>query len=202
MKGFIPPLVLSRFLQRQPLAIHYLRECVTEEARKHTPAVHVRFSLISNGVPSEHTRTKEQCDMDGSGEGESLNPLDFANNALASFIYVNNASCKQYEDPVGISEFIGYNTAPRTKRKQRRRHRCCPGSGLEQGGVVDRSSNNNKESFFSSGSCEECGMHVSSRRTLSVGGAGGGAGAGGGGGGGSTPGSGSSSRRLCNYITK
>lgn len=179
MKGLIPPLILSRFLQRQPLAIHYLSQCVREEARKHTPAVHVRFSLRTNGLLSDH-RTRDQYDGD-SEERQSANSLEFANNALASIVCVNNASYKRYEDPVGISEFTGYNTAPRTKRKLRRRHRCCQ-SSLEQGSGAG----GNKESFFSSGSCEECGMH----RGLSVGG----------GGGGETAGNGSRSRY--NYITQ
>lgn len=175
MKGLIPPVILSRFLQRQPLAIHYLRQCVVEEARKHTPAVHIRFSLRSNGVPSDH-RTKEQCDGDSDEETQSVNSLEFANNALASIVCVNNASYKQYEEPVGISEFIGYNTAPRTKRRQRRRHRCCQ-SSQEQGGGA------NKESFFSSGSCEECHIH----RGISVG---------------ADNTAGSGSRRRYNYITQ
>ena len=171
MKGLIPPLLLSRFLQRQPLAIHCLRQCVVEEARKYTPSTHVRFSLRSDGISSDH-RGRGSDGSDPQGEGDAsdgerelvVNSAEFANNALASFVYVNN-SCKQYEDPVGISEFIGYNTAPRTRRRQRRRHRCCrKGTAAEQeerggGGGGEGGEGESKEWFFSSGSCEECGMH-------------------------------------------
>ena len=183
MKGLVPPLILSRFMQRQPLAIHYLRQCVVEEARKHTPAIHVRFSLLSNGVPTNGVKP-DSSHTDSDQERESLDSLDFGNNALASIVCVNNASYRQYEEPVGISEFIGYNTAPRTKRRQRRRHRCCMNSLEQRGGAAS-----NMDSFLSSGSCEECGMHMhgSGRGTAGgVGGAGEDAGA----------------RRRYNYITQ
>lgn len=153
MKGLIPPLILSRFLQRQPLAIRYLRECVMEEVRRQRPN-HVRFSLRNSRIATAENTTdqRELPSFEKEESRDSMSSIEFGTNTcnLGSFLFAN--SSRQYEDPVGISEFTGYNTAPRTKKRQSRRHRCCRRSSadLEHGIGVD--------SFFSSGSCEECGM--------------------------------------------
>lgn len=155
MKGLIPPVILNRFLQRQPLAVHYLRQCAMDMARmRQLPSVsRTRFSLIrSSKTPLDFARTAEREDKEESIERGSMSPVEFATNALGSFVFVGNSS-KPYEDPVGISEFIGYHTAPRMKKKQRRRHQCCQ----EQGTAAEASG---RDTLFSSGSCEECRMRA------------------------------------------
>ena len=161
MKGIIPPLVLNRFLQRQPLAIHYMAQCVAEEVKKkHKPVNPARFFLKANDTSSTESRTNSHIragEEGEEGESDSLSSAEFTSNGLASFVFVSTSS-KQYEDPVGMSEFIGYNTAPRMKRRQRRRHYCCQ-NDVEQRGVAGAgggSGGGNVDCFFSSGSCEEC----------------------------------------------
>ena len=152
MKGLIPPMILNRFLQRQPLAIHYLGQCAMEEVHRQRPS---RLPFRKRRTPLESNRTNH---FSGATEHGSVLSAEFASNALGSFVFVNN-SWKQYEDPVGISEFIGYHTTPRMRKNQRRRHRChChmeqqQQQQQQQGGA----STAEKESMFSSSSCEECG---------------------------------------------
>ncbi len=173
MKGLIPPLVLNRFLQRQPLAIHYMRQCVAEELKKHKPPNPARFSLKTHGDSPTESRTshlsRAEEEVDEGRERDCHVSAEFAGNGLGSFVLTSTS--KQYEDPVGISEFIGYNTAPRTKRKQRRRHRCCQ-SAVEQQEAGGRGGGGGNVDFFSSGSCEECRARASSADTLMVGGRG------------------------------
>lgn len=168
MKGLISPLVLHQFLQRQALAIHYMRQCIAEEMKKHNPISPARSLLRTHATSPAESKTghqlrgEEEEEEEGGEEGEReegcLSPTEFAGHGMGSIVVVSMSS-KQYEEPMGISEFVGYNTAPRTKRKQRRRHRCCQntvepqggggeGGGPSGGGILD--------SFFSSGSCEEC----------------------------------------------
>lgn len=150
MKGFIPPVILNRYLQRQPMAVHYLRECAVEIARSRRPSTgHARFSLRSSRISTDSSnRTVEK---EESMDKDSMTSIEFASNALGSFVFVGSAS-RQYEDPVGISEFIGYHTTPRMKKRQRRRHRCCQ----EQSGAGATAT----DALFSSGSCEECRLRA------------------------------------------
>lgn len=144
MKGLIPPMILNRFLQRQPLAIHYLGQCaMREEVHRQRPA---RLPFRKSRTPSESNRTNH---LSGDTErASSVLSAEFTSNALGSFVFVNN-SWRQYEDPVGISEFIGYHTTPRMRKNQRRRHMChCHTE--QQGGA-------SAAAIFSSSSCEECG---------------------------------------------
>lgn len=165
MKGLIPPLVLTRFLQRQPLAIHYMRQCIAEEAKKHPPLNPARFFLRTHSTSPAETKTSDKDEE--RKEEDSLSSAEFSGNGLGSFVFVSTSS-KQYEEPVGISEFIGYNTAPRMKRRQRRRHRCCQSSAEQQdergggGAGGGGGGGGNLDSFFSSGSCEECRARVGS----------------------------------------
>ena len=154
MKGLIPPIILNRFLQRQPLAVHYLRQCVTDMARmRQLPSIsRTKFSLRSSRISSDFARTAEKADKEESIDRGSMSPVEFASNTLGSFVFIGNSS-KPYEDPVGISEFIGYHTTPRTKKKQGRRHRCCQ----EQGAAGEASG---QDALLSSGSCEECRMRA------------------------------------------
>ena len=173
MKGLIPPLVLDRFLQQQPLAIHCMRQCIAEELKKHNPLSPARFFLRTHTTSPTESRTshqprikkeEEEEVMEGR-EGGCLSPTEFAGNGLGSFVFVSTSS-KQYEDPVGISEFIGYNTAPRAKRRQRRRHRCCQSSVEQQGSGGGGGASGGMDSFFSSGSCEECRARAGSMDTI------------------------------------
>jgi hypothetical protein len=146
MKGLIPPVILNRFLQRQPLAVHYLRETLMDMARtRRLPCVsRTKFSLRSTRVSSDYDTPVDEEDSTDRG---SLSPVEFSTNALGSTLFTGNSS-KLYEDPVGISEFIGHNTTPRTKKRQRRRHWCCHDQDSAEG--------TGRETLFSSGSCEEC----------------------------------------------
>lgn len=153
MKGLIPPVILNRFLQRQPMCVHYLGQCALDRARKQRPIDCVRFSLRSNRNSSDSNRTLDD---------EEKDPLVFAKDALGSYIFVGGNASKQYEDPVGISEFIGYHTTPRMKKRQRRRHRCCQVAAAEQGTP--------KDALFSSGSCEECRLKAEPNFTSASGG--------------------------------
>lgn len=146
MKGLIPPLILNRFLQRQPLAIHYLGQCAMEEVHRQRLS---ELPFRKSRIPSESNRTNH---FSGAIEQGSALSAEFSSNALGSFVFVNN-SWKQYEDPVGISEFIGYHTTPRMRKHQRRRHRCRCHMEQQQGGA----STAGREAMFSSSSCEECG---------------------------------------------
>lgn len=157
MKGFIPQVILNRYLQRQPMAVHYLRECAVEKARSQRPLTsHTRFSCRSSKISTDKTsldkistdssnRTAEE--KEDSTDKDLMASIEFAGNGLGSYLLVGSAS-RQYEDPVGISEFIGYHTTPRMKKRQRHRHRCCQ----EQTGATD--------TLFSSGSCEECRLRA------------------------------------------
>lgn len=170
MKGLIPPVILNRFLQRQPLAVHYLRQCAVEMAHKRRgPSTgRARFSLRSSRVSSENGRTVDKMDKEESIDKGSMSPVEFAitSNTLGSFVFIG-ASSKQYEDPVGISEFIGYHTTPRTKKRQRRRHRCCQEQGTAAGAAATP-----RDALFSSGSCEECRLRADPNFTAGSNGAG------------------------------
>lgn len=162
MKGLIPPVILNQFLQRQPLAVHYLRQCAVDLARKRMgPSVsRARFSLRRSRVSSDSGRTVDRVDKEESIDKDSMSPVEFASNTLGSFVFVGTSS-KQYEDPVGISEFIGYHTTPRTKKRQRRRHRCCQEQGTAVGDVATA-----RDALFSSGSCEECRLRADPNFTV------------------------------------
>ena len=176
MMGFIPPVILNRFLQRQPLAIHYLRECAMEIAQRQRPSSHARFSLKSNITSSDSNKTtatttttttattSAEEDMDR----DSMDSIDFPSNLLRSFSR-EHLLMPCYEEPVGISEFIGYNTTPRMKKRQKRRHKCCLLNGTAMAASLGGGrggGGGDKEMLFSSGSCEECRM----RAELTVGG--------------------------------
>lgn len=162
MKGLIPPVILNRFLQRQPMAVQYLRECAVEDACKRRPCTNrTRFSLRSSKISSDSNKT---ADKEESIDKDLMSPMEFPSNALGSFVFIGTSS-KQYEDPVGISEFIGYHTTPRTKKRQKRRHRCCQEQGAAAAAAVG------KDTLFSSGSCEECRLRADPNFTAGSGGA-------------------------------
>ena len=173
MMGFIPPVILNRFLQRQPLAIHYLRECAMEIAERQRPSSHARFSLKSNFTSSDSNKTTATAaaattattSTEEDMHRDSMDSIDFPSNLLGSFSR-EHLQMPCYEDPVGISEFIGYNTTPRVKKRQKRRHRCCLLNGTAVatsfggGGGGGRGGGGDREMLFSSGSCEECRMRA------------------------------------------
>ena len=114
VRGKVPSILMKRFLQRQPMAINNLRQCVMEKLHDQKPFHHTKFSFKGNTDKrtTEVTESSRELSLDSSS-------TDFTNNALRSFIFVNTSS-RQYEDPVGISEFIGDNAA-KQRRKQMRR---------------------------------------------------------------------------------
>lgn len=147
MRGSLPPLIMNLFLQRQPMAVHYLKQSVMEYTYKQMPIHHHRFSLKTHGTMTAEDRTS--CPLSGSNKDEdpSIEPLDFGRSILQSFVFVSTLT-NQYEEPLGISEFVGYSS----KQRSWTRHRCC-------GRMVEgyTSEVGQKESvLISSEVCDEC----------------------------------------------
>lgn len=133
------------------MAIHYMRRCVMEEAQKLKPYHQVRFSFGSNGIVSDNKRTVTNEVKDSKEKDLSLSSSEFAGNTVGSYIFLNSSSKQQYEEPMGISEFIGHHTLPKQKKKKWK-HRCCYGA-------MDHETAGNEVLINSgSSSCEECAI--------------------------------------------
>lgn len=161
MKGSLPPVIMDLFLQRQPMAVHYLKQSVMEYARKQImPIYRSRFSLKTHGHTTSEEKTSDPNSDSIKDKDSLVESLDFGDNVLESFVFVNTLS-KQYEEPVGISEFVGYRAVSSKQRQQpQRRHRCC-GRAVEDSSLEVEG---NDSLLHNSEICEDCAMSKGTHR--------------------------------------
>lgn len=123
MKGGLPPAIMKLFMEKQPMAVHYLKQSIIEQIKCRKPRQHRKLSGKTKGAATSDEKT-EDSQASTLRLYDSLDSVDFGTDALSSFVCVNTIA-KQYEEPVGLSEFVGYQTTPNRKRSSRKRHRCC-----------------------------------------------------------------------------
>lgn len=160
MKGSLPPMIMNLVLQRQPMAVHYLKQSVMEHVKKQKTVYRSRFSFKTCGTTTSEQKTGDPISEPNKDSDSSIESLDFGNDALTSFVFVNTLT-RQYEEPVGISEFVGYPAVSGKQRQQsQRRHRCC-GRAVED---VSLEAGGNEPLLFNSGVCEDCATSGGSHR--------------------------------------
>ncbi len=144
----VPPIILNRFMQRQPMSIRHLKQTVMAESLKMKPHKE-EFSLkgdFVNGNKKSSESEKEDLSTD----------LEYSSDDNArSCVLVNNLSL-QYEEPIGISEFIGHgsDSKPEGKRVHAGKRRQLPKYCKSCATILGKGG---KEMLLSSGSCEQCG---------------------------------------------
>ena len=121
----LPESIIKTFVEKQPMAVHYLKLSITEQIRNRKQRQHSRKpSKKTKGATTSSDERVEDASARPLNLNDSLDSVDFGTDALASFVCVNTIA-RQYEDPVGISEFVGYKATPSRKCNSRKRHQCC-----------------------------------------------------------------------------
>ena len=133
------------------MAVHYLKQSVMEYTQKQMPIHRSRFPLKTHGTKTAEQRTNYPLTDSTKDDNSSIQSLDLGRNILQSFIFVSTLT-NQYEEPVGISEFVGHRSMSSKQRQwSQRRHRCC-------GRTVEDYTSENESLVFSSDLCEECAV--------------------------------------------
>jgi len=125
LKDGLPESIIKSFVEKQPMAVHYLKLSISEQIRNRKQLQHCRKQPTrTKGSTISSDDKVEDASARPLNLNDSLDSVDFGTDALASFVSVNTIA-RQYEDPVGISEFVGYKATPNKKRNPRKRHQCC-----------------------------------------------------------------------------
>ena len=159
MRGSLHPANMNKLLQRQPIALYYLKQSVMEYARNHTSIPHSRFSHQTHGFMTTRDRTSSLLADSTKDKDLSMEPLDFGSNVLRSFVFVSTLST-QYEEPLGISEFVGY--AGVSGKQRLRKHRYC-GRTMEE---CTSEEGANESLLLGSEMCEECALFREPQKRL------------------------------------